>query len=57
MQLQAIGGVKLFFLFLTFSLVAALVSQSSTDVANFLMDKKSTTSKVRERKQVWALAI
>ena len=44
--------VKLCFLFLTISLDAALLSQSSADVANLFMDNLSATSKVRERNQV-----
>ena len=47
--------VKLCFLFLTISLVTALISRSSAGVVN--LNRQSTTSKVREHKQVWALAI
>ena len=46
--------VKIFFLFLTILLDAALPSQYSAGVVNLFLDRQSTTSKVRERKQVWA---
>ena len=51
--------VKLCFLFFicTISLVATLISRCSAGVVNLFLDRQSTTSKVREHKQVWAFAI
>ena len=57
MTLEVYLLVKIYFLFFTIVLVAALVSRFSADVVNVFLARQSTTSKVRKHKQVRTLAI